>query len=462
MAKKVKKNEKTKSEGPKLVLAQPNTAGIDIAKDVIQVCVPPDRSDDYNREFGAYTEDLHAISNWLRECHVERVVMESTSIYWVRLFDILDEDGFECILVNPRAVKNMNARKTDMADAEWLLFIGAYDLFENSFHLRYWSNEIRLINRHRSTLIKDSSRHVLHMQKALEMMNVKLSSVISDITGKSGMAIIRAILDGERNPESLAKLADPKCAKSKDEIAKGLDGTWNPGRLLELRHAYESYISLNEQIEECGNMMDALIESNLNSPVETETKLERSGKKQKKMAHAVKFDIELQCYEAWGTNAMTIPGIAQAGVLTLFAELGPDFVSRFATCAKFLRWANLAPDTKISGGKNLSTHTDRRRSIVGQVFRQAASTLSRESSAMGAYYRRKKCKGGGAYANLATANKLATIFYHMVKDKTNYDESKWSKKEAVDIEKKINALKKKLAKLESEASQMSNYESTAI
>lgn len=461
MAKKAKKTETAKSNGTKLNLVQPDTAGIDIAKDVMQVCVPSDRCEDNNREFGAFTQDLHAISAWLKECGIKRVVMESTGIYWVRLFDLLDEDGFECVLVNPRMVKNLNARKTDMADAEWLLFIGAYDLYENSFHLRYWSNEIKQVNRHRNTLIKDSSRHVQHMQKSLEMMNVKLSSVISDITGKSGLSIIEAILNGERNPERLASLADPRCRKTSEEIAKGLEGTWNTGRLLELKHAYDSYRALVGQIAECDDIISSLIESNINIQTETQTEFERTEKKQTKAAHAINFDIEKHCYEAWGMNAMTLPGIAQAGILTLFSELGTEFISRFDTVRKFLRWCNLAPNDKISGGKLLSCHIDRRGNVVGQVFRQAASTLWKDKSPMGDYYRRKKSKGGGGYANLATANKLATIFFMMVKHKTNYDETKWTKKNSENIEKKINALKKKLARLENEAAAMAGLERVA-
>lgn len=427
----------------------------------MQVCVPSDRCEDNNREFGAYTQDLHAISAWLRECGIKRVIMESTGIYWVRLFDMLDEDGFECVLVNPRMVKNLNARKTDMADAEWLLFIGAYDLYENSFHLNYWNNEIKHLSRHRTSLIQDSSRQVQHMQKSLEIMNVKLSSVISDITGKSGMAIVKAILNGERDSTKLAALADPRCHKSREEISKGLEGTWNMGRILELKHAYDSYMSLAEQIAECDEMISALIDSNMNGPTETETEFIRVEKQQSKAVHAVQFDIERYCYEGWGMNVMTLPGIAKTGALTLFSELGTEFISKFATVGKFLRWCNLAPNDKISGGKLLSCHIDRRGNIVGQVFRQAASTVWREKSPMGEYYRKKKAKGGGGYANLATANKLATIFFMMVKAKTNYDETKWTKKNTENIDKKINALKKKLARLENEATAMADLERVA-
>ena len=446
MAKKRKKSENAKPQQG-LVCVQPDTAGIDIAKDVIQVCVPSDRDKEFNREFGAFTEDLHSIVRWLKKCRIKRCIMESTGFYWFQLFNLLDKEGFETILVNPADVKNYTARKSDMADAEWLRFIGSYDLYKTSFHTSWWVADLKNLSRHRDNLIKDMARELLHMQHAMEMMNIKLSSVVSNIDGESGMKIIKAILGGERNPKVLAELANYRCKTPKEEIAKALEGTWNRVHLLELRHAVDTHERLFTQKIQCEKEMKLIMKENVSTRKDNTNPYVES-QKERKPKTSVNFDIERLCYDSWGMNAMTIPGISEGSILRLVSELGPDFVSRFPSASKFCRWCNVAPKDSISGGKVLQCHLQKRPSVVGQVFRQAAATLSRNNSALGIHYRKMKSRSGKVQANVSTAHKLAIIFYTMAKTGTNYKESMTAEAQHQMLQKRIKRLEKEKIRLE--------------
>ena len=445
MAKKKKNSETSK---PTLVCVQPDTAGIDIAKDVIQVCVPSDRDEKPNREFGSFTENLHTIVDWLKKCGIKRCIMESTGFYWFQLFNLLDKNGFETLLVNPADVKNYTARKSDVADAEWLMFIGSHDLYKRSFHTSWWVSELKNLSRHRDNLVEDSSREMLHMQYAMDMMNIKLSSVLRDITGDSGMAIMKAILAGERDPQKLASLANFRCKTPREDIARALEGTWNRVHMLELRQAMESYESKRRQIAECEKQMESIISENVTSREEDDDHKFVPSNKQRKPKHQVHFDIERLGFDAWGVNAMTIPGISEAGLLRLFSELGPDFINRFPTANKFCRWCNVAPRDEISGGKILSCHLKKRPSVVGQVFRQAAMALAKNNSALGIYYRKMRGRSGPQQANVSVAHKIATIFYMMVKNKSNYIESLTAQSEQKLLIKRIQRLEKDKLRLE--------------
>lgn len=446
MAKKTKKSETSK---PSLVCVQPNTAGIDIAKDLIQVCVPADRDDEPNREFGSFTEDLHAIVKWLKKCGIKRCIMESTGFYWYQLFNLLDKNGFETLLVNPADVKNYTARKSDVADAEWLMFIGSHDLYKRSFHTSWWVSELKNLSRHRDNLVEDSSREMLHMQHAMDMMNIKLSSVLRDITGDSGMAIMKAILAGERDPQKLASLANFRCKTPREDIAKALEGTWDRVHMLALRQAMESYDNKRRQIIECEKLMETIISENVPTREEEDKHKFVLSKKHRRPKHTVHFNIERMGFDAWGVNAMTIPGISETGLLRLLSELGADFITRFPSANKFCRWCNVAPRDEISGGKILSCHLQRRPSVVGQVFRQAAMALAKNNSALGIYYRKMRGRSGPQQANVSVAHKIATIFYTMVKNKSNYIESVTAQSEQELLIKRIQRLEKDKLRLES-------------
>jgi len=257
MAKKVQKS-KTKG-GLKLKIVNPNAVGIDVASGEMQVCVPEDRDGECNRCFGSFTCDYEAIASWLKVCRIETVAMESTGSYWTALFFFLQERGFDVVLTNAKDVKNFSSKKTDEADAEWIMLMHSYGLLKASFHPQNEARSVRDLARHRANLLKSASKEVQHMQKALVLMNIKVDNVISDILGKSGRAIIEAILRGEHNPERLALLADPRCKASTETIAKSLDGTWDKAHLFELKQAYALFEFIHKQVEECEIEIEGLL-----------------------------------------------------------------------------------------------------------------------------------------------------------------------------------------------------------
>ena len=237
----------------------PNAAGIDIADTEIRVCVPADRDGENNRRFGSFTCDLKLISEWLRDCGITTVAMEATGIYWIPLFFKLEADGIDVQLVNAREVKNISEKKTDEADAEWLMLLHSYGLLKPSFQPENSARQVRNLCRHRNNLLRAAVKEVQHMQKAMEQMNIKLTNVLSDIVGKSGKAIISAILSGNHDPESLAQLADGRCKRSKADIALSLEGTWDADHLFELKQSHELYEFYQKKVEECDGEIEKLL-----------------------------------------------------------------------------------------------------------------------------------------------------------------------------------------------------------
>lgn len=257
MAKKAQKSQTSK--GLTLKIVNPNAAGIDVASTEMQVCVPADRDADNNRRFGSFTKDLREISSYLSACGIDTVAMESTGVYWLLLYMLLKEDGFDVILVNARDVKSYSEKKSDECDAEWLMLLHSYGLLKSSFQPENLARNIRNLSRHRDSHLQQSSRAVQHMQKAMDQMNVKLTNVISDITGKSGQAIIHAILSGERNPQILVSLADSRCKSTPEVIADSLDGTWDADHLFELKQSLQAYMFFQEQAQECDRELETLM-----------------------------------------------------------------------------------------------------------------------------------------------------------------------------------------------------------
>ena len=298
-----------------------NAAGVDVSPKELQVCVPSDRDEKCNRTFGVYTKDLHEISGWLRRCGIDTVVMESTGVYWLPLFRVLKADGFEVMLVNPKDAKNYAGKKTDEADAHWLMVLHTYGLLKPCFQPENITRQIRTLSRHRDNLIRSSSREVLHLQKEMEQMNLKIDNAFSDILGKSGQAIIKAILEGERDPERLASLADRRCKKSKEEIMQSLEATWDEDHLFVMRQCQDLYEYYKKQIAEVEAEINRLV-SQYTAQVDTEKagKMERS-KKQKQLHNEVSFDIEQHAYGLWGVNVMRMPAMSKNSLLRLVAGI---------------------------------------------------------------------------------------------------------------------------------------------
>ena len=419
--KKTKDSKTGKFSGLKII--NHDVAGIDVGATLMQVCVPSDRAENNNRAFGTCTKDLREISAWLRQCRVSKVIMESTGIYWVQLFRMLQQDGFEVYLVNAADAKNMSGRKTDVDDAEWLMVLLAYGMFKPCYQSDAGSRKLRTYTRLREQYVEISSTSVQRMQKALELMNVKLSEVLSNIVGQSGIKMIEDILAGERDPGTLASYADSRCKSTKEAIMAAMEGTWDDDYMFALSMAYDDYKTAQSKRSQC----DAKIEET---------------------SATMTVNVEEYCYRAFGVNIMAIPSVSHSAALTILAELGPDFVNKFPTANKFAKWCNLAPNDKITGGKIVSSKMLKRNNKVGQALRQCAMTLSRTKDALGAYYRRVKSRTGGIQANVATAHRLAVIIYNMIKNKTEYDESKVSKPSLTMLEKRRTRLLTSLRKLD--------------
>lgn len=449
MAKKAKKLHTTK--GLELKIVNPDAAGIDIADSEMQVCVPSDRDGDNNRRFGSFTQDLRFICDWLKACRITTVAMEATGIYWISLFLMLQKEGFDVVLVNARDVKNIAEKKTDEADAEWLMLLHSYGLLKASFQPDEAARSIRNLCRHRNNIQKAASKSVQHMQKAMEQMNIKLTNVISDILGKSGQAIISAILGGNHDPQELAEFADPRCKKSKMEIALALEATWDEDHLFELKQSYDQYKFFQKQIEECDVKIDSLMQK-YTATMDTEIcKFVRAGKRVNKK-NSTKIDVEKYAYSLWRVNVMKIPGMSANSIMQLIGELGHDFVDKFDTASKFCRWCNIVPNTKISGGKILSSKVPKRKNPVGQVFRLCANTLKDSKETLGFYFRRMKSRNGHMQAIVATAHKLAKIFYTMIKTQNEYDSTKVGQDEKELLRRKIERTRKALEKLNAKLS----------
>jgi transposase len=367
MAKKAKKIKTNK--GIKLEVVNPNAAGIDVSSREMQVCVPEDRDGENNRCFGTFTEDLHLISDWLKTCGITTVAMESTGVYWVQLYMRLEEDGFDVLLVNAKAIKNIGEKKTDEVDAQWIMLLHSYGLLKASFQPDNQARRIRNLSRHKDKMLKSSSREVLHMHKAMELMNIKLVHVISDILGKSGIAIIESILGGEREACQLAALADPRCKASPQTIEKSLVAKWDDDLIFLLEQSYRLYQFYQKQMQECDKKIERIGKeylAQINSASSTFEYL-LSGKKNRHK-NAIAFDVEPYACALWGVNLMRVPGISEVTVFKLMGELGYNFTDKFETYKQFCRWCNVSPNNKISGGKVLSSKIPKRKNQVGIIF----------------------------------------------------------------------------------------------
>ena len=436
-------------KGLRLEVVNSNAAGIDISPKEMQVCVPVDRDENSNRKFGVYTEDLNNIVEWLKSCHIDTVAMESTGVYWLPIFRVLKDSGFDVILVNASDVKNYSGRKTDASDAEWLMMLHSYGLLKPCFQPENIARTMRSLIRHRDNLIHSATREVLHLQKAMEQMNLKLDNVFSDILGKSGQAIIKAILDGERDPKKLSALADSRCKTSKEEIEKSLQATWDEEHLFEMKQSDSLYQTYQQLIMECDTKINEIATRYAAMVDAPKVQLLRSEKRNAKK-NLIGFDVEKAAYELWGVNVMRIPGMSRGSLMRLLGELGADFTDKFPTVKHFVSWANLVPNNKISGGALLSSKVPKKKNPVGIVFRQAANTLKAAKCPLGDYFRHMRAKGGYLQAMVATGKKLATIFYTMIQCRIEYDEDVYRKHRKTELQNKVLYLQKRLQRIQLE------------
>jgi transposase len=420
-----------------LTVQNPHAAGIDVHSDLHVVGVGPGLV----REFAAYTADLHAIVTHLRAHAITTVAMESTSIYWVPLFELLEAEGFTVYLIEPGQLKHCGARpKTDVLDAQWIQRLHTYGLLRGSFRPPDVVLKLRAYWRQRQLLIRLSAMHVQHMQKALEQMNVKLTEVLSDITGVTGMRIITAILSGERNAKALAGLRDPGCAKSLDEIALALEGIWRPEHLFELKQAYELFQCYQQKVSECDQRIATELQTLPNNAGDKKFELQPRQRGRKK--NDFRFEATGSLFQALGVDLTRIPGIDVATALVVLAEIGVD-VSKFPSEKHFASWLGVCPRDGKSNETIKKKAPRKGKNRLGQALRMAAQAVGRTQTVLGMFYRRIKSRIGGKGAVTATAHKLAVLIYRMLKHGTEYVAQALEDYEATLKVKMMESLRKK-------------------
>jgi len=382
----------------------PHAAGIDVGGRSHFVAVPEGSCEQPVREFSSFTDDLHRMADWLLACGVTTVAMESTGIYWIPVFEILESRGLEVRLVNARHVKNVPGRKSDVLDCQWLQRLHSYGLLEGAFRPTEQVCTLRAYVRQRMNLVRYAASHIQHMQKALSQMNLQLANVVADIAGVTGMRIIKAILAGERDALVLARLRDARCKNDESTIARSLQGNFRPEHLFSLKQAVDLYEFYQSQIAECDRqILDQLAGFDA---------ADGSGK-------APPDSLEEALVRISGVDLTRIDGIDTNITLKIISEIGTD-MSRWKTAKHFASWLGLCPGTKISGGKRLSTKSKRVVNRAATALRLAAQSLLRSKSALGAYLRRQRARLGAPKAITATAHKLARLVYSMLKHGSAY------------------------------------------
>ena len=367
-----------------------NTAGIDVGASSHFVAVPADRSEPQVREFASYTADLYRLADWLTDCEIEAVVMESTGVYWIPLFGVLEDRGFAVMLVDPRRIKNVPGRKTGVLDCQWLQQLHTYGLLSAAFRPEGEVRRLRSYLRQRSMLVRYASQHIQHMQKALSQMNVKLQHVIRDVTGKTGMAIIEDIVRGEQDAHKLAQHRDPRIRADQGTIATSLQGHWREEHIFELAQALELYRVYQGKIAECDGKIEAALEQF--EHVVQGAAPAKAGRIQKQM-NAPAFDVRSHLYRMTGVDLTRVDGIDGFTALKVISEIGTD-MTKWATAKRFASWLGLSPDNRIIGGKVMSSRNKPSANRAAAALRLAAHGLHRSDSALGASLRRKKAHLG--------------------------------------------------------------------
>jgi transposase len=418
----------------KLPVVHPDAAGIDVGATEHSVCVPEDAvtaTESPVRQFKAFTGDLDRLVEWLQACKVKTVAMESTGVYWIPLYQKLERAKLEVVLVNARHLKRVPGRKTDILDCQWLQQMHSYGLLSGSFRPSDDICVLRTYLRHRSNLVAGMGEQVQHMQRALNQMNILLHHVVSDLDGDTGLAILDAILAGERDPKELVRLRHARCSKSTAaEMEEALKGDWREEHLFVLQQSLESYRALQRQIRECDLAMEKVLEQvavnpsavpeseRPNNPVADPTP-EKKKRKKRTRGNAPQKDLTAQLHRICGVDLTQVVGFNVLSVLIVISEIGVD-MSRWPNAKAFCAWLGLCPGNKISGGKVLSSRTARVVNRVAILLRTLAPTLGRTDTWLGSFHRRMKARMGPAAANTATARKLATVIYHLLKYKEEY------------------------------------------
>ena len=457
------------ADDPGLEVVHRNVAGIDVGNESHYVAVPPGRDPQPVQEFGCWTADLVRMAEWLKSCGIQTVVMQSTGVYWIGVYDVLEKAGLKVWLTNARETKNLPGRKSDVQESQWLMKLHTYGLLRNSFRPPEQIRAVRTIWRLRDRNVRDAGREVQHMQKAMTTMNVQLANVLSDVVGVSGQAIIRAILGGQRDPQELAKLRDYRVKASAEEVARSLEGNWQEDILFELQQAVDRYDFCQEQIAKCDQRLEQYLEalpSREKAPVKApvaqaeaaadtqgagphppKTKTKKKKKKHSKpRGNEPQFDLEAELNRICGVNLTTLDGVYVMTALTFISELGTD-MSRWQTEDHLVSWLKLAPSRQISGGKVIKQERNRTRNRVANALRMAASGLKESDSYLGARFRQLRARLGPGKAIKAMAAHLARLIYRMLTNGQEWVDRGTQEHEKRRVEREKQALLHKAAAL---------------
>jgi transposase len=424
----------------RLKVLYPDCAGIDVGSREMWVAVDPERTAESVRRFGTFTADLDELVQWLKALAVKQVAMEATGVYWIPLYEKLDAAGFEVQLVNSRATRQVTGRKSDVLDCQWIRELMSYGLLQGAFRPADAVCGLRALVRQHKRLVEDPSRTVLHLQKALAQMNIQWVQVVSDLTGKSGMAILRAIVAGERDPQVLARLRQRQLRADEATVAKSLHGNWREEHLFALRQALEQYDFLERQKVACAGKVDEALSglAVVATPALDAPKGRRGKPSEAKLGAALQAML--------GVDLTAIPGIGVDTALVVAWEVGAD-LSRFPTQEQFCSWANVAPPTRVSGGKPLPGRGPKVRNRLGQALRQAAANTRNSQSFIGAAHRSRLARMDKAAAVKATAHHLARLIYLMLTRGQPYVEKGLEVYEKAREERQLTHLRRKAARL---------------
>lgn len=445
------KKKKSRQTRPQPAAEMPvlhvHAAGIDIGSRSHWVAVPADRDAEPVREFQSFTGDLHRLADWLKSCAVTTVAMESTGVYWIPLFELLEARGFEVLLVNAAHLRNVpGRRKSDVLDCQWIQRLHSFGLLRGSVRPGEPMVELRAYLRQRERLIKDAARYAQHMQKALLEMNLQLHHVVSDLTGVTGMRIVRAILEGERDGATLAEMRDPRCRQPKERIAAALQGNYKREHLFVLEQAVTAYDTHQTLLKQCDERIEALLAA-LAAQSEEPAEPCPPPRHGRPTNNQPTFEIQSPLHRLCGNVDLTqIPGLAPATALNIVAEIGAD-VARWPTEKHFTSWLNLAPGTKITGGKLLSARRAPSKNRAGQALRQAAVSVGRTDTALGGFYRRLAARCGAGKAAVATARKLGVLVYQALKHGQAFVDTGLAKYERQQNDRLVRHLQKRAATL---------------
>jgi transposase len=439
---------KMQSEDLTLEMVHPDAAGVDIGNESHYVAVPPIRDLQPVRRFGCTTAELKTMADWLKQCGIQTVAMQSTGVYWIAVYDILEQAGLEVYLVNARETKNLPGRKSDVQESQWLMKLHTYGLLRNSFRPSQEIRTMRTYWRQRNDLVRTAGRHIQRIQKALTQMNIQLANVLSDVSGMTGQAIIKAILAGERNPHKLSAFRDYRVKASEMEIALSLEGNWQDDLLFVLKQEQDGYEFCQKQMAECdGRLKQYLQQRNDRSQgasLPEEKRKERLRKKKKENAPA--FDLRAELFRMTGTDLSQIDGIDATTAMAIISETGWD-MSKWKTEGHFVSWLRLCPDNRISGDKIIGKGRLPTKNRATLALKMAASTLRISNTYLGAQFRRLRTRLGAPIAIKAMAAKLARLVYRMLRYGIRFVDHGAEFYEAQHRRQQIHYLKWKAAKL---------------